>query len=101
MGLGFKNPTKEDSYLKSATPRKIQSGAKSKRGGIPVRVDICERPAIADQKTEIEYWESDTIIGGNHLVGLRQKTNQEKPQPQSPLGIYFEKPKIAETQIYQ
>jgi len=35
------------------------------------------------------------------LVGLRQKTNQEKPQPQSPLGTYFEKPKIAETQIYQ
>jgi hypothetical protein len=36
-----------------------------------------------------------------NLVGLRQKTNREKPQPQSPLGIDFEKPKIAETQIYQ
>jgi len=35
------------------------------------------------------------------LVGLRQKTNREKLQLQSPLGIYFEKPKIAETQIYQ
>ncbi|WP_170915339.1 hypothetical protein RVR34_25705 [Microcystis aeruginosa FBCC-A68] len=35
------------------------------------------------------------------LVGLRQKTNREKPQLQSPLGIYFEKPKIAETQIDQ
>ncbi|BAG01061.1 MAG: hypothetical protein DWQ53_07225 [Microcystis flos-aquae DF17] len=35
------------------------------------------------------------------LMGLRQKTNREKPQLQSPLGIYFEKPKIAETQIYQ
>jgi len=34
-------------------------------------------------------------------VGLRQKTNREKPQPQSLLGIYFEKPKIAETQIDQ
>ncbi len=31
------------------------------------RVDICERPAIADQKTEIGHWESDTMIGGNHL----------------------------------
>ena len=37
----------------------------------------------------------------NSLLGLRQKTNREKPQLQSPLGIYFEKPKIAETQIYQ
>ncbi len=36
-----------------------------------------------------------------YLVGLRQKTNREKPQPQSLLGIYFEKPKIAETQIDQ
>ena len=35
------------------------------------------------------------------LVGLRQKTNREKLQLQSPLGIYFEKPKIAETQIDQ
>ncbi len=34
-------------------------------------------------------------------MGLRQKTNREKPQPQSLLGIYFEKPKIAETQIDQ
>jgi len=32
-----------------------------------VRVDISERPAIADQKTEIGHWESDTMIGGNHL----------------------------------
>ena len=31
------------------------------------RVDICERPAIADQKTEIGHWESDRMIGGNHL----------------------------------
>ena len=31
------------------------------------RVDISERPAIADQKTEIGHWESDTMIGGNHL----------------------------------
>ena len=38
---------------------------------------------------------------GDELVGLRQKTNREKPQPQSLLGIYFEKPKIAETQIDQ
>ena len=30
-------------------------------------VDISERPAIADQKTEIGHWESDTMIGGNHL----------------------------------
>jgi IS30 family transposase len=42
-------------------------GGKSKRGRIPSPVDICERPAIADQKTAIVHWESDTMIGGNHL----------------------------------
>jgi hypothetical protein len=42
-----------------------------------------------------------TTVDGGGLVGLRQKTNREKPQPQSLLGIYFEKPKIAETQIDQ
>ncbi len=47
--------------------RKSRGGAKSKRGGIPGRVDISERPVIADQKTEIGHWESDTMIGGNHL----------------------------------
>ena len=47
--------------------RKSRNGAKSKRGRILGRVDISERPAIADQKTEIGHWESDTMIGGNHL----------------------------------
>ncbi|WP_155117908.1 IS30 family transposase, partial [Microcystis aeruginosa] len=41
--------------------RKSRYGGKSKRGAIPWRVDISERPAIADQKTEIGHWESDTI----------------------------------------
>jgi IS30 family transposase len=47
--------------------RKIRGGLKGKRGGIPGRVGIENRPAIADAKTEIGHWESDTIIGGNHL----------------------------------
>ena len=47
--------------------RKRRGGSKSKRGAIPGRVDISERPAIAALKTEIGHWESDTMIGGNHL----------------------------------
>ncbi|UZO76068.1 MULTISPECIES: nucleic acid-binding protein [Microcystis] len=46
-------------------------------------------------------WQMQKQLGQLLLVGLRQKTNREKPQPQSLLGIYFEKPKIAETQIDQ
>ncbi len=59
---------KYQEYLRQGRgKRKSRNGAKSKRGGIPGRVDISERPAIADQKTEIGHWESDTMIGGNHL----------------------------------
>ena len=50
--------------MSNAQPR---CGAKSKRGGIPGRVGIENRPAIADQKTEIGDHESDTMIGENHL----------------------------------
>ena len=47
--------------------RKRRGGALSKRGEIPGRVGIENRPAIADEKTEIGHWESDTVIGGNHI----------------------------------
>lgn len=59
---------KYQEYLRQGRgKRKSRNGAKSKRGGIPGRVDISKRPVIADQKTEIGHWESDTMIGGNHL----------------------------------
>jgi len=46
--------------------RRKRGGCNSKRGGIPGRVGIELRPAIADEKREIGHWESDTMIGGNH-----------------------------------
>jgi IS30 family transposase len=64
----YRDCGKYQEYLRQGRgKRKSRGGAKSKRGGIPGRVDICERPAIADRKTEIGHWESDTMIGGNHL----------------------------------
>ena len=57
----------KNTYAAGRGKRKSRYGGKSKRGGILWRVDSCERPAIADQKTEIGHWESDTMIGGNHL----------------------------------
>ncbi len=47
--------------------RKRRGGAKRLRGGIPGRVGIENRPAIAGEKTEIGHRASDTVIGGNHL----------------------------------
>ena len=46
--------------------RRKRGGCNGKRGQIVGRVGIEERPAIADAKTEIGHWESDTMIGGNH-----------------------------------
>ena len=46
--------------------RRKRGGCNSKRGQIPGRIGIEHRPAIADAKTEIGHWESDTMIGGNH-----------------------------------
>lgn len=47
--------------------RRRRKGINSKRGGIPGRIGIEHRPEIADLKTEIGHWESDTIIGVSHI----------------------------------
>lgn len=46
--------------------RRKRGGSNSKRGQIPGRVGIEDRPAIADAKVEIGHWESDTMIGSGH-----------------------------------
>jgi len=53
-------------YLRQKQKQRRRKGVKRKRGGIPNRVGIEHRPAIADTKTEIGHWESDTVIGANH-----------------------------------
>jgi len=50
--------------------RRRRHSDKSKRGQIPGRVGIESRPAIADAKSQIGHWESDTVIGGNHAGAL-------------------------------
>lgn len=41
-------------------------GKPQKRGSIPHRVGIEERPAIVETNTEIGHWEGDTVIGAEH-----------------------------------
>jgi transposase, IS30 family len=50
--------------------RRRRKGINSKRGGIPGRIGIEHRPAIADLKTEIGHWESDTVIGAGHIGAI-------------------------------
>jgi IS30 family transposase len=53
-------------YLRQKQKQRRRKGRKQKRGGIPNRIGIENRPKIADLKTEIGHWESDTVIGCNH-----------------------------------
>ena len=53
-------------YLRQKQKQRRRKGRHQKRGGIPNRIGIENRPKIADLKTEIGHWESDTVIGCNH-----------------------------------
>lgn len=53
-------------YLRQKQKQRRRKGIKQKRGEIPNRVGIEHRPRIADLKTEIGHWESDTVIGCNY-----------------------------------
>ena len=53
-------------YLRQKQKQRRRKSRSQKRGGIPNRIGIENRPKIADLKTEIGHWESDTIIGCNH-----------------------------------
>jgi IS30 family transposase len=53
-------------YLRQRQKQRRRQGIKQNRGKIPGRVGIEYRPKIADLKTEIGHWESDTIVGCNH-----------------------------------
>lgn len=53
-------------HLRCKKKRKKRYGSgKSRRGAIPNRVDIEQRPAIVDSKNRIGDWEGDTIIGAH------------------------------------
>ncbi len=63
----------------SGKKKKKKYGSKDKRGQIPNRVSIDQRPQVVDNKGRIGDWEGDTIIGKSHkgaIVTLTErKTN--------------------------
>jgi len=50
--------------------RRKRYGSNDKRGQIPNRVSIDERPEIVNLKERIGDWETDTVIGKNHKGAL-------------------------------
>ena len=56
--------------LRSQKKQRKRYGGYIRRGQIPNRTSIEQRPAIVASKRRIGDWEADTIIGGRHQGGL-------------------------------
>ena len=62
-GLLWKN-------LRCQKQRKKRYGKMDRRGIIPNRLSIEERPAIVEERKRIGDWEADTVIGKNHKQAI-------------------------------
>ena len=62
-GLLWKN-------LRSQKLRKKRYGKAERRGTIPNRLSIDDRPAIVETRSRIGDWEADTVIGKNHRQAI-------------------------------
>jgi len=50
--------------------RRKRFKTKDRRGQIPNRISIDERPSVVDEKSRLGDWEIDTVIGRNHIGAL-------------------------------
>ena len=64
-------------HLRCQKQRKKRYGIYSRRGQIPNRVSIDQRPAIVESRTRIGDWEIDTIIGKGHRQALVSLTERK------------------------
>ena len=65
--------------LRCQKERKKRYGSTNRRGKIPNRVGIEQRPHVVDMKTRIGDWEADTIVGKEHkgaIVSLVERKSK-------------------------
>ena len=53
-------------HLRCQKKRRKRAGGRDRRGKIPNRRSIEERPAIVDERSRLGDWEGDLILGKNH-----------------------------------
>lgn len=53
-------------HLRQQKKRRKRAGGRDRRGKIPNRVGIEQRPVIVDERKRLGDWEGDTIIGKGH-----------------------------------
>jgi IS30 family transposase len=66
-------------HLRCRKKRRKRYGSHSRRGQIPNRRSIEERPSIVEEKSRLGDWEADTIIGKAHhqaLVSLTERKSK-------------------------
>jgi IS30 family transposase len=57
-------------HLRCQKTRRKRYGQRDRRGQLPARRSISERPKIVDAKQRLGDWEADTIIGRNHQQAI-------------------------------
>jgi IS30 family transposase len=57
-------------HLRCQKKRRKRYGVNSRRGHIPERRSIEERPKVVDTRRRVGDWEADTIIGQNHQQAI-------------------------------
>src|SRR5215210_952951 len=63
--------------LRCRKQRRKRYGSYDRRGQLPNRRSIEERPSIVEQKRRIGDWEADTIIGQNHKQAILSLTERK------------------------
>jgi IS30 family transposase len=56
--------------LRCQKKRRKRYGQQDRRGQLPARRSIEERPKVVDSKQRLGDWEADTIIGGHHRQAI-------------------------------
>jgi IS30 family transposase len=64
-------------HLRCQKKRRKRYGSKDRRGKLPNRVSIDQRPEIVDQRKRIGDWEVDTIIGKGHRQAIVTLTERK------------------------
>jgi IS30 family transposase len=64
-------------HLRCQKQRKKRYGAKDRRGQLPDRQSIEDRPAVVEQRSRRGDWELDTIIGKGHKQAIVSLTDRK------------------------
>jgi Transposase and inactivated derivatives, IS30 family len=57
-------------HLRGQKQRRKRYGKHDRRGIIPNRLSIEQRPAVVEERSRIGDWEADTVIGKNHKQAI-------------------------------